>query len=413
MEKKNAILFLEKVLRTKHLEKYVRLLEISSGRKDCERGLVDAMFQRSEEMLKNFGLDPKAPPKKIFQALQQGVSLFNDKLYNYFQRPTLSTVGSWSKVFHNVISSIPKDVRFGWFLREDVVGELLRKHPPKNILKHLHYSTVDAMLSKEDIFEIMSSLRFGETKDWMREFFSEYKYITPHDFTRRNVECRVLDPRKWGILAQKFSSKKLHTLSHLKEFGVIFFVPQKSDSEERVSSFIKVLGLFLHYIFEIHFYSQFFQRYAARLENFSSSFVQCLAGDIPNTLPGEFQVRIIHQYHLKLKNPDKRAFEPHVHPEALHWQHSLSLMTSWVQSVSKDHSMPLWRQVDHVFMNFHNVMLSMNFSDLAIDQKKVKIYHGFESLWNEIFILHYSHDTLEKNILQNLDKGFIDLQKIF
>ena len=64
------------------------------------------------------------------------------------------------------------------------------------------------MLDKENFFEVYSSLRFLEDRDWMNQkFLKQYDSLTPDDFEEREVKVMILD-KKWTEAAKDFTDKK-------------------------------------------------------------------------------------------------------------------------------------------------------------------------------------------------------------
>src|SRR3990167_2121928 len=434
MAKFDAKRYFLAVLKAHDVEPYFSLLADIAGRNDALTRLAELNERLWQEGLVRLGSGagtvsgrgarPKLRAVHIFTGLQKQMRFLNGGLFAFFDSPRLDTVDSWEKVFTVAEGALPKNVRRGWFVKENVARAFLEKYPPRQIMKFLRYDSVGAMLVKENIFEIMAALRFGETKEWMHEFFSQYGTLTPQDFEQRDIQALVFDPKKWGALDTALAHDKFHKLSHLKEFGVIFIVPDLRTPDPLVL-LSKSVGLLVHYFHEIYFYSEFFQHAArASTQDFADTVIALLKGEIQaSTLPPE-KLRIIHQYHLKNPRHDPLAFAPHVHPEALHWQQAVEYLCRWARSgaqsggragdgtaaVGVDFSW--WRRSDAVMMRVGRTLLSMNFADVAMDAKGIKTYHAHESLWNEIFVAHFGARVLQQAMIKGLRDGFIDLNEL-
>jgi len=71
----------------------------------------------------------------------------------------------------------------GFYLKEEVAADLLRKNPPPNLMGTGEYRNVDDLLKKENLFEVFANLRFLEDSRWMNEtFLKEYENLKPSDF---------------------------------------------------------------------------------------------------------------------------------------------------------------------------------------------------------------------------------------
>lgn len=417
MTRKQTLSYFEDILQARGLVDYIAVLEEVSGQKVIEsfagqlqtawKGHVQRLDVLRRKHGARLGRSTQSTPKNIFFKLQERLANVEQGLVRFFAEPSFETLESWRMLFERLGSQVAQEDREGFFLKENVCNELLRAFPPKNIMRFLGYDDVDNLLAHEDVFEIMASLRFGETKDWMHAFFRQYENLRSSDFETRQIQWCVLDPQKWAKLSDQFQHQKFHQLSHLKEFGLIFFLPQFKHSEKY--TLIKPLSLFLHYVHEIHFYSEFFQSIAQQ-RNFTQIMITMLKGDVQIITPTHQRIPILHQYHLKDAHPDPRAFQPHVHTEVLHWQRSVATLLSFLSQYLSQEDMTLFEEGDILAQRIRGRLVSMNFSDLAIDERDIKTYHIHEALWNAIFVAHFSSDVLRKALLTNLSRGYIDVK---
>jgi len=302
----------------------------------------------------------------------------------------------------------------GFFLKKNCAGEILKKRKPGNLLKFLKISSIEEAMSRYDIGELFSVLRFTETDEWMHQTFEEaYSNFTPADFEEREIEVRVLGS-EWREISQKFVAKKHHNLSHLKEFGVIFLNP---ISEGIPGKFLRDFALFLHYFHEISFYSKLFKKYAAQ-NNFAEKLKSLLRGDVPEIYkasPGEWLIvqRYLHKENLN----DPRLYLPRVNPEAIHWlkgERDLTLFKS--QEAKLDLS--LWHDLDWVggvFGDGDEEVVSFDLEDNAMSlvsfmegRNESFNYHQLEAMWTKLFFAYVGgEENAEKLIIDNLDRGVI------
>ena len=173
----------------------------------------------------------------------------------------------------------------GFFLKWDKARELIHKNPPQKILSFFGYRDTKELLEKEDIKKVFVSLRFAEDRAWLNTvFFGAYKALEAADFEKRPIEMLVLE-NKWLQMAEHFVQKKYHNVSHLKELGVIFVLPQDLTVPGEA---LRLFTLLLHYLHEIHFYSELFEKKAHSIsdplwtegQSFTDFFTSALRGDI-------------------------------------------------------------------------------------------------------------------------------------
>lgn len=304
----------------------------------------------------------------------------------------------------------------GFFIKKEKALELLSVYPPDNLLKLWGYDHIDRLISEEGLEVVLSALRFVQSQEWMHEFFGRvYGQLSVDDFEERPVSLKIL-PEKWVKATSKFTTKKFHNVSHLKEWGIIFVIPLAIDMPGET---LRLFSLLLHYLHEVPFYSRLFRK-LAKGENFVSGLQSLLRGDVPDKrisdLGGsstELTVRIVQRYLAKDDPQDWRLLEPHFNPEAEHWARvgaSLSaLPLDW----------PLFRHWSDLettggfFVNkTKDQFLSLNPMDLImslVDNVPGKyLYHQQEALWNKIFIEHFGREKINQMAEDNLLEGFIN-----
>lgn len=308
------------------------------------------------------------------------------------------------------IANIPK----GFFLKKSHGADILKKRKPENLLKYLKLSTVEEAMSKYDVSELFSALRFVESDLWMHQTFEEvYSHFTPDDFEEREVEVRVLGP-EWREISEKFVLKKHHNLSHLKEFGVIFLNP---ISEDIPGKFLRDFALFLHYFHEISFYSKLFRRYSSE-DDFSDKLKSLLRGDVPEvykTPPGEWL--IVQRYLYKENSNDPRLYMPRVNPESIHWMRGERDLTLFRAEEARL-NLGLWHDLDWVggiFDHGNEEVVSFDLEDNAMSlvsfmegKNQSFNYHQREAMWTKLFFAYVGgEENAEKLIVENFGKGTI------
>lgn len=301
----------------------------------------------------------------------------------------------------------------GLFIKKQKVAELLAKQPPQSLLDHFGYTSVQELLDKEGFASVVAALRFTQTTEWMHQFFDvAYKDLKPEDFEDREVEIKVLDA-KWSGIDEKFIGKKLHNVSHLKEFGVIFISPESSQGPgESLRNFL----LLLHYLHEVPFYSGLFRKFLHDAD-FITKLQSLLRGDVPDgPTPSEAVYwRIVQRYLAKDDPADFRLHEAHVDPEAEHWYlvaHNFDKVAELLGDTEK-FNLAYWTSLDHIGDFVGDKLVSFDVVDLvmsSVTKGEAKyLYHQQESLWNRIFSGYLGRDKMNQLIEDNIIGGFIKL----
>ncbi|NIA09583.1 MAG: hypothetical protein GWP10_07610 [Nitrospiraceae bacterium] len=386
-----------------------------TGRNDVIDDIAQDNKSLIDQRLKDMGLNQQANSSSIFIALLKKVRELDTKLTEML---STSNYGQIDKdKFINRIHEA-SSAHEGWFLKEEKMKDFLILNPPAKIIKALGYKDVFELIKKENIYEIAAALRFVEGGHWINEFFLKPYYdLQPSDFELRKIKLLFLSD-KWSNLAHQFIGKKLHNISHLKEMGVVFFIPlkDKTPTGEVLESF----SLFLHYSHEIDFYSKIF-RQLAKGDDFGSRLISLISGQVTNDkLNGEdkgMEWRIIQRYLAKLDPSDPRLGEPHINPEALHWAKAEDDLYNFSQRF--DLGFDFWHGLDYVGDYFlagqrGDELVSFDLIDVIISLTHGGIskylYHQQEALWNEIFKRYLSETEMERVMMNNLEKGSIEIK---
>ena len=413
-----------KVLRTD--KDTVRLLEerlgVSTGKKDVMSKIVEENETEIRNRLDFLGLGRKITAREIFDALISKIEADDAQLFKVLGSPSALISKDWQRVLKIArdIANKPK----GLFLKLEKAVELLKNQPPLEILKVLNCKDVDEMLQKENVLEIFSALRFVEGSEWLNKiFFKQYENLKPDDFEEREVQVLAL-PERWARIAQNFIKYKHHNISHLKELGLIYVIPLSLEiSGETMRNF----GLTLHYFSEIKFYSELFEKFSRDTDNFAKNLVSLLRGDVVDKRlppsagrPEKTKWLVIQRYLAKDDENDWRLFEPHINPEAFHWERAEKMLVKAgkvLNNFSAD--LAFWENLNWVGDYFNtetgiDVLVSFNLIDTAMSLVKEKefvkyLYHHQEALWNKIFTEYFGEQKLEEAMKENIIKGWFEI----
>jgi hypothetical protein len=397
-----------------NLEKRLESITGKSGVLDVIRAQNDAAV---EDRLEKMKLTRKSSAKKVFDALIKKIKKDDRSLMMLMGGPDF-TCKSGCEVIINFIKSIAGNKK-GFFLKKEKFIEFLYKNPPQKVLLMLGYSSVDQLIANEDLREVAASLRFVEGGEWINKvFLSSYKDLKPSDFEEREMEIIVLNP-KWEKLAKNFVKKKYHNISHLKELGIIFVIPTSLNLEGEL---IRTVGLLLHYVNEIKFYSDVFLKISQKSESFADGLTSLLRGDILDDRKFATQENwlIVQRYLAKDDENDWRLFEPHVNPEAIHWEKAEEMFVQIGQKYNDlEEDFSFWKELNWVGDYFStntgvDVLVSFNFIDTSmslVQQKEMVkyLYHHQEALWNKIFASYFGQEKMEELIKENIVQGYIKI----
>lgn len=84
-----------------------------------------------------------------------------------------------------------------WALKVKIAKNILRTNPPKRVMKSLGYRSLESMLKRENIYEIMLAAHLLESKIWHKNLARSISALDQTDFELRSVRLEALDPEKW------------------------------------------------------------------------------------------------------------------------------------------------------------------------------------------------------------------------
>lgn len=386
----------------------LRQLEDASGKKATDVKLIAEIARKMQTGIAALGLDPKdTSGRELYRALLARIQADNLRVTQLIGGKDPDDVKQMVPLMVAAVNDMNIN-RQCWVLKHSVAKKLLQKMPPKQLMAHLGYRSIDSMLKNEDIDEIYTALRFSEGGEWLNEYNELFKTVRPSDFETRDIRIIVMDHDKYVDLAEKFVLKKLHNITHTKEMGTIVVVPMHRQRMKGIT--LKSLPLIFHYINEIRLYSSFFKLKQVN-KNFGETLVETLIADpgSASQMAGQHvHWRVIQRYFGKIKDEaHPEAFEPHVHPEDLHWRRAGEMLALL------DPEMKFWQEVDYVAGMYDGQPITFNLMDVSLSYSNSNgyddrlYYHFRESLWNEIFMRYMGEKNLEDQILNQLDNDLI------
>lgn len=388
-----------------------------------KKNVLEDFYTENQDKVRKILTDLKLPyptAEEIYLSIGKNVKKLDKQIYELLDKPVCTSNEGCANLISSVFA-LHKD-RSGFFLKRKVAEELLRKNPPRNIMKELGYKNIDEMINKEELFEIYAALRFMEDRDWLNmTYIAQYRKLSKEDFEIRPIEIRVLDMKKWKKVTQAFVGKKLHPMSHLKELGLIFVVPT-TNLKEAATTYLFVMTS--HYLDEVNLYSNYFKYYSEDAD-FGEKMVSAIRGDVPKADlskddPNKWLV--IQRYLFKENPNDIRLGIPHINPEALYHRgasHTLLKMSKFVPALN----FLIWEHTNYLAVWFpsksgNQELVNFDFMDnimSVMNKRKFKdryAYHFHESLWNKIFISYFGVEKLEDTVIKNLLRGWFDIRKI-
>ncbi len=391
------------------LSALIQRLESAAGLPGVDVRLIAELSATTQAKLKELGLDPNdTTGRELYHALQALVALHDKYLAQIFKAQDARSV---SEVLPKIVSGLQGLPQFGhaWVLKSSVAKKLLKKMPPKKIMKHLGYRSVDSLLKREHVGELLCATRFAESQAWQHRLIKQYKHLKPTDFEVRDVEIRYLDQTRWSGLVDDFVLQNHHNVCHLKEYGIILVLPLPLDRMKGL--FVTLVPLILHYLAEIRLYSAFF-----KLEQVKPHFGDSIVDTLLHDKTGDMYIagqplhwRTIGRHFGGKSRHQPEVFEPHVQQEDLLYRKAEDLI------YRLEPALKFWDGLDFVLNKNDNIRpVSMSLLDNAIsycnglEYGQHVTYHAQNSLWNELLLRYMSQEALEQKVLDQLSDELVE-----
>ncbi|MEO7904312.1 MAG: hypothetical protein ABIR91_00800, partial [Candidatus Saccharimonadales bacterium] len=252
-ERISLLLDAEEPIFTRAVEQLVTL----TGKTDAMSQLHNELAEKTKSAQEQLGLDPSSVSGEAFyDATIARMAADNKRVTQLLGGTDSDDVQQMVPLLIKAANNVEFD-RNVFVLKHSTAKDMLRQMPPRKLMERLGYDDVEAMFDGEDFDEIYTALRFSEGDDWLNEYNELFKTITVDDYEERPIRILQMDHDKYVDLAEKFTQKKLHNVTHTKELGVIVVVPLRQTHSKGIT--LKTLPLLLHYLNEIKLYSSFFK----------------------------------------------------------------------------------------------------------------------------------------------------------
>jgi hypothetical protein len=389
-------------------------LEESSGKLGATEDLanrIELKFKRASNLILGPGLvDPEKIYDGLIDVMEDHNRLVEEKYLGLSVGSRIDEVIEACAQFCGRLK-LPKKT---FALKKEIATEMLMDHPPARAMKFLGYKDAKEMILKEGLEVVYGAIRFSEGEEWLDKFNQNYTKLRPQDFEERETVL-IKMPLKWEALTADFIKKKRHNITHLKELGVVLAL-ETSDPDLRQGLTLKALPLMAHYFFEVSLYGAFFKlESTGSADNFGQVLVDTILAKPHKIIhkhegDGSFWP-IVQRYFGKLADAKEHPeiFEPHIHPEDLHWRKAETVIFKQIPELS------VWQDLDWVAKSFGQNIISLNFMDLSLSYANSEafgghyIYHFRESLWNQIFATSLGQAELNKDLLENLDNSVVEV----
>lgn len=298
-----------------------------------------------------------------------------------------------------------------WALKRSTAKKLLKAMPPRNVMKHLGYRSLDSLLKRENTAELYGALCFLESGKWLERFTASYKTLTSADFESRQIEIVGLPRAKWGDVAADYARKQHSNLIGIRIMGAIVVLPLPGQAPPGL--LLATTSLMAYYIRQIRMYSVYcklhqvkadFGALAGRALTDQPDFAAELAG---NLLPWPV---LLYHFGNESKRQQAAVFEPHVQHEDVSWRPVADVIGVF------DPELEFWQSTDYLGASYPEGVVTYNLLDVSLNYcnnipySRRVVYHMREALWYELYARYLAQEVLERDILGQLEANILEAE---
>jgi hypothetical protein len=366
------------------VETAVKKLEHLNGFESTDIKLLADINNKIRTKTKELGLDPDdTTGAELFHALR--VKLADDE-----ERLNLS-----AQELTSAITKAHKSYKV-YALKHSVAKELLRAHPPRKLMKHLNYRSVDSMIKRENIVELYAGLPLIELPRWQNVFWKDLAKLTPSDFESRSIEIISMAAKRWEGLSEECVSN----VSLLGSIAVWCDLESKIDFALQINRHIQQLRAICAYI-----------KYRQVESGFGKNLVEVLQKDLGSPLeishmPINWKT-IFHHYGGRSAADHTEFFGPHILHEDIKAHNPLKVLSK-ISPVFE-----WWAELECAIKKAEDGLVSLNLADVIAGSGSYEhrsILNARSSLWHEFIDRYLDHPSVEQHFIQQLEPQTVPIE---
>lgn len=371
--------------------------ERRSDKQGHDLGLYSDMRVRAIAGVKMLGLDPTDTiSHELYFALQERARQDNEWLENYLK---ISSKDNPEEVLKKVTKWVTKNSKMldAWVCKPALLKNILKKQPPKVLMKALGLRSVDSMLKRNTIAEVTTLAYELETADWTAKFKQNFKKFKVGDFDVKKISFGIVETERAPKLAKaKLNITKIVLPNY--ETGSVILVPPKTRFPLDVLALTATL---LESVSDIRRHSAYFRILSVR-KDFGQQFYEVSSRGIirASSNISEIGWNSIHRHLVGNEDFMSQIEQPYITYEEFSVQPALNLLGT------HDPRFEFWRDLEYVF--FHGrkePVVSMNLIDVVsnatnrVPYRGAKNTYGKSRLWEELWARYLTHDNVAEEII--------------
>jgi hypothetical protein len=389
-------------IRDPQFQLQLRQLERASGYKSADIRLSVEIIQAAKQKIRHLGLDQHdTTGEELYHALQSRITADDQRLERALRTRAATYISAEADLVAGLVHALQAEAATAasFSAKSASLKRLLKKTPPKRLLKQLGYRSLDAMLRHEMPAAIVGAARLLESTAWRRAWQEGYKQLTPADFESRTPRIIYPTGTRWSKLTEKLVLERANTVVSLPELGTIIILPfpkQKPAGMVVATAALALeelntIGATANYLRA----SQVHGDFASRVQAVAAGQVHLESPQMPQAMPWH----LVQRYFAATKaHVDEDIFGPYVQATDFAWHAVEQKLAGWCPSLE------FWEGTSWLSFLHEGKAVSMNIVDAAINAcngltyEALSLYHAQQSLWGELTLRYLDHKSLEQAV---------------
>lgn len=353
--------------------------------------------------IKELGLDPvDTINAELYFALQERARQDNNRLADIIGIDNQNTPEELLKKITKWVLKNSHNIEL-WMVRPTVIRAILKKNPPKNVMKSLGLRSVDSMLKRDNVAEILSLSEELETSAYRQKIINAFKKIKVSDFDQRKVSFESIDSKRVEKLQKAdFNISKVVLPNHI--LGSITLVPPKSRFPLDVLAITLIISESLN---EMRKHSAYYKTLSMR-PDFGEQFARASEIGIYHASKSLSEIgwNSIHKHLVGNEDFFNNLDQPYLTMDEFRAEPAIHMLSRI------DPYFEYWKNLEYVFYaNQHKDPVSLNLIDVVINASNKYPFHkrtvayAKNKLWEELWTRYLLHEHIADDILTKFVYG--------
>lgn len=371
--------------------------ERRSGKQGHDLRLYSDVRSKAVDAVKILGLDPTDTISgELYFALQEKARDDNVWLADVLK---VSVNDKPEDVVKKCLKWVTKNSKHldAWVCKQAPIKSLLKKYQPKILMKTLGLRSVDSMLKRNSVAEVLTLAYEVESDDWVEKFHQNYKKFNISNFDQEKISFGVVEKDRIQKL-EKAGVNVTKVVLPNYELASVLIVPPKNRFPLDVLAIVAVLSETLA---DIRKHGAYFRMLSVR-KDFGHQFYELTTKGILGASGNISEIgwNSIHKHLVGNEEFMSQIEQPYISHDEFTTLPAINLLAEY------DPRFKFWENLEYVFYHNHSHQpVSFNLIDVVTNttnstpHHEAKNIYGKSRLWEELWLRYLSHDNVAEDII--------------